>query len=46
MDKILYICLGFILGILVTFYIILEEIVEGLTKEKIKKLYEIFIKNK
>jgi hypothetical protein len=42
MDKITYLIVGFILGIAITLYLCIEELVgEKLTLEKIKKLWKI-----
>jgi hypothetical protein len=42
MDKLIYGIIGFILGIAITIYLCIEELVgEKLTLEKIKKLWKI-----
>lgn len=41
MDKLFYIVIGFILGIIITLYLLLEEYLGKLTFKKIKKLWTL-----
>jgi len=41
MNRVFYLCIGFVLGIIVTLYLCLEEYLGKLTLIKIKKLWEL-----
>jgi len=46
MNKLFYIAIGFVIGIVMCLYLGLRELVGKLTKDKMKKLYKIFIEDK